>query len=74
MAIDVKAYRQKDIGDLHRELASLQRQHFDLRTQAVIEKLEDTSRLRKIRRDVARLKTLLRERELASVESAAPSA
>ena len=62
--IDMKAYRDKDTGALEKELADRQRKLFDLRTQAVAEKLEDTAELKHGRRDVARLKTLLRQREL----------
>lgn len=64
MALDLKALREKDTEQLNRQLSDLQRHHFDLRTQSVSEKLEDPSRLLKTRRDIARLKTLLREREL----------
>ena len=59
-----KDYRGKDDAALNKELASLQRRNFDLRTQAVVEKLDDPSQLGKTRRDIARIKTLLREREL----------
>lgn len=65
MPIKAKEYREKDEGAIRKELAALQRKHFDLRTQAVVEKLEDPSQLKKTKRDIARLKTLLRERELA---------
>ena len=59
-----KAHRDKDTDALKKELAAVQRKLFDMRTQAVVEKLEDTSALKKGRREVARLNTLLREREL----------
>jgi len=39
------------------ELDRLQRRLFDLRCQAVTEKIEDPSQFRKIKRDIARLKT-----------------
>ena len=64
MALDLKALREKDTPELQRQLADLQRHHFDLRTQSVAEKLEDPTRLVKTRRDIARVKTLLRERQL----------
>lgn len=64
MAIDLKATREKDTETLQRQLKDLQRHLFDLRTQSVTEKLEDPTQLRKTRRDIARLKTLLRERDL----------
>jgi ribosomal protein L29 len=37
---------------------------FDLRTQSVTEKLEDPSQLRKTRKDIARIKTALRQRQI----------
>ena len=39
------------------EAKRLRRQFFDLRTQAVTEKIEDTSQFGKIRKDVARVLT-----------------
>jgi len=44
----------------------LRRHLFDLRSQSVTEKLEDSSMLKKTRRDIARLLTVQRERELAA--------
>jgi large subunit ribosomal protein L29 len=43
------------------ELENFERQLFDLRTRAVTEKLENTHLLRNIKRDIARLKTIIRE-------------
>ncbi|MCX5634178.1 MAG: 50S ribosomal protein L29 [Phycisphaerae bacterium] len=43
------------------ELENFERQLFDLRTRAVTEKLENTHLLRNIKRDIARLKTVIRE-------------
>ena len=65
MGYDLKAARKRDTESLKKELADLQRHLFDLRSQSVTEKLEDPSQMLKARRNVARLKTLLRERELA---------
>jgi len=48
------------------ELKRLHRKLFDLRTQAVTEKIEDVSQFRKIRRDIARLNTERRARSLAA--------
>lgn len=46
------------------ELRRIRRQVFDMRSQAVTEKLDDPSRLRGARRDVARLLTEIRQREM----------
>jgi len=54
--------RQMSTEELYHELVRLRRHLFDLKTQAVTEKLEDPSQLGKTRRDVARLLTVLRER------------
>ena len=64
MAYDLKAARKRDTESLTKELAELQRHLFDLRSQGVTEKLEDPSQIKKTLRDIARVKTLLREREL----------
>ena len=61
--------REMNPDELVDELESLQRRLFDIRTQAVTEKLEDPSQLTKAKRDVARLKTIIRERELEKQES-----
>ena len=39
------------------EIQRLRRKQFDLRTQAVTEKIQDTSQFRQIRRDIARILT-----------------
>ncbi len=52
-----------ELGD---RLGELERNLFDLRTQAVTEKLENSKAIRNIRRDIARLKTIICERSRAS--------
>jgi len=63
-------FREMNPDELVDELATLQRKLFDIRTQAVTEKLEDPTQLTKARRNIARLKTILREQELARKPSA----
>jgi large subunit ribosomal protein L29 len=60
----VKEIREKKDEALKHELADTQKHLFDLRSQAVTEKLEDPSQLLKTRKDIARMKTIIREREL----------
>jgi len=59
-----KQIREKETSHLNNELLDQQRHLYDLRSQAVTEKLEDPSQLRKTKKDIARIKTILREREL----------
>ncbi|MBI1367209.1 MAG: 50S ribosomal protein L29 [Planctomycetes bacterium] len=56
--------------ELQIETDRLQRHLFDLKSQAVTEKLEDPSQIRKTRRDVARLKTEQRARQIRQSEAA----
>jgi large subunit ribosomal protein L29 len=59
-----KELREKETGHLKTELNEQQKHLFELRSQAVTEKLEDPSQLKKTRREIARMKTILRQREL----------
>ncbi len=59
-----KEIREKTTEALQHELADRQKHLFDLRSQAVTEKLEDPSQLFKTRHEIARMKTILRERQI----------
>lgn len=63
--------REHSTDQLHSELEAMERRLFELRSQSATEKIEATSELKKARRDVARIKTVLRERELAGQAQAA---
>jgi large subunit ribosomal protein L29 len=52
--------------ELATELGRLRRHQFDVRSQAVTEKLEDPSMVTKAKRDIARILTVQREREVAA--------
>lgn len=56
--------REKTDDVIREELSSQEKHLFALRSQAVTEKLEDPSQLNKARRTIARLKTVLRERQI----------
>ena len=58
-----KELRERETQHLTAELAEKQKHMFDLRSQAVTEKLEDPSQLKKTRKEIARIKTVLRQRE-----------
>lgn len=57
--------REKSTEDLQAEITELNDELFKLRFQNATHSLEDTSQLTKVRRNIARAKTILRERELA---------
>jgi large subunit ribosomal protein L29 len=55
--------RAKDVAALEKEVADLLRAHFGLRMQKATQQLTNHSVLRKTRRDVARVKTILTEKK-----------
>ncbi len=59
--------RQKTPDELSEELASLRKEQFNLRFQKASGQLENTARVREVRRDIARIKTIMNERRTASV-------
>ena len=61
----VKEIRQLSDEELGTELVRVRRHLFDVRTQAVTEKLEDPSMLTKARKDIAIILTVMRERQFA---------
>ena len=63
MKAKLKELRDKSVEDLQREILDKQKHLFDLRSQAVTEKLEDPSQLRKTKKDIARMQTILHQRE-----------
>ena len=74
----IKEIREKQTEHLSHELAEQQKHLFDLRSQAVTEKLEDPSQIAKTRKDIARIKTVIRQRRLeqeraAEADKAAPA-
>ena len=54
-------YREISQDELESELEELERHLFDLRSQAVTEKLENSKAVINVRRDIARIKTIMRE-------------
>ena len=57
--------RQKDIAGLQVEVKALQKAHFGLRMQKATQQLNNTATLRSARRDIARAKTILVEKQSA---------
>ena len=60
--------RSKSIDQLREELAKLKKEQFNLRFQAATGQLEKTHQATQVRRDVARIKTILREKARAGAE------
>ena len=59
----VRGMTEDQLGD---ELLKLKKEQFNLRFQAASGQLENTARVRQIRRDIARIKTISRQRPAAA--------
>ena len=61
--------RSVDDAELLSRLAEAKEELFNLRFQHATGQLDDTARLGQVRREIARLRTILREREIAAAEA-----
>jgi large subunit ribosomal protein L29 len=57
------ALREKDVAGLQTEIKDLQKAHFGLRMQKATQQLSNLSQLRVTRRDIARAKTILAQKQ-----------
>ena len=60
----MRELREKTPEELQKELEDLQKDLFDLRYKAVTDHVEDNSQFRQLRRQIARVRTVMRESEL----------
>ena len=56
--------RALDDATINKNIASLKQELFNLRFQAAVGKLENTAQIKKTRKQIARMKTVLTERKL----------
>ena len=62
-------FRSKSPDQLKEELLQLKKEQFNLRFQQATGQLEKTARIKVVRRDIARVQTLLREQARADAEA-----
>ena len=56
--------RTKSVDELNKELLDLLRAQFGMRMQLATQQLSNTSQMSKVRRDIARVRTLIREKSV----------
>jgi large subunit ribosomal protein L29 len=66
---DIRAMTIDQIDD---EVLKLKKEHFNLRFQRASGQLENTARVREVRRDIARLKTVAHSKRQVSAKSGSP--
>ena len=62
-SVDIRAKSEDELKD---QLVDLRKEAFNLRFQAASGQLENTARVRKVKRDIARIKTIIGERASAA--------
>ncbi|BAD42049.1 50S ribosomal protein L29 [Symbiobacterium thermophilum] len=60
----VKEIREMSTEEIKAKVAELKEELFNLRFQLAVNNLENTARIREVRRAIAQCKTVIREREL----------
>jgi large subunit ribosomal protein L29 len=60
--VNARELREKNPAELKQELNDLLKAQFSLRMQAATQQLTNNSQIKKVRRDIARVRTLLNEK------------
>ena len=66
----VKEIRENTLPELNEQLAKLKEELFNLRFQLAINQLENPMRITAVKKDIARVKTLIRENEIKDSQNA----
>ena len=61
--------RDLTVEELQTKLTELKEELFNLRFQLAVNQLENTSRIGAVKKDIARVSTILRQRELGSLKA-----
>ena len=61
--------RELTVEELQTKLTELKEELFNLRFQLAVNQLENTSRIGAVKKDIARVSTILRQRELSGTEA-----
>ncbi len=59
--------RQLSVGEMRQHIADAHQELFNLRFQSAVRKLKNHARIAHVKRDIARMETVLREIELAAI-------
>ncbi len=60
--MDIADIRAKTLDELKDELETLKKEQFNMRFQRATQQMENTSHVRRVRREVAKVKTVMREK------------
>ncbi len=66
MIMKASELKLKSVSELQQELLAMTRAQFGLRMQVATQQMTKTSEMRKVRRDIARIKTVMKQKEAQS--------
>ncbi len=66
--MELKKMRDMTGAELNTELSKMKKELFNLRFQHATGQLENPVQMRELKKDIARVKTVIREKELAKVQ------
>lgn len=66
--MELKKMRDMNAAELNTELSKMKKELFNLRFQHATGQLENPVKMRELKKDIARVKTIIREKELAKVQ------
>ena len=69
MAKAMSELREMDLGSLIEELRATKQEALNLRFRNATGQLENSSEIQKVKRQIARINTLIRQREIAAAEA-----
>ena len=69
MAMKAEDIRAQSLDELRDQLSSLKKEQFNLRFQTATGQLEKTARVREVRRDIARIKTIAAQKRAAEAKA-----
>ena len=67
--MELKKMREMTEVELNTELGKMKKELFNLRFQHVTGQLENPVKMRELKKEIARVKTIIREKELAKAEA-----
>ena len=67
--MELKKMREMTEVELNTELGKMKKELFNLRFQHVTGQLENPVKMRELKKDIARVKTIIKEKELAKVQA-----
>ena len=68
--MNAKEIRQSTLPELNEQLTKLKEELFNLRFQLAINQLENPMRITAVKKDIARVKTIIREKEIQDSQNA----